>query len=230
MASDVTKIIDRLEAFEERVGVRLESLFGYVTDGYLTVNGVVYPRQGQVIEQDTEVHLDAYDSAGRLVADDEADLWKNGFFGFETFQLGVPLPAGDLASIRVYPKRGRSAVGGPRSQATAREFETFVVGIKYHRGHAEGLTPGDLVQLVREPENIHDTNAVQVRVLADELLGYIPSEIAATLAQQLDDGMCAQARISRLLRKSVFLVIAIGETGPDIQRFVPSNAETTGQQ
>jgi len=66
MDSDVTHLIERLEAFEERVDVRLEALFAHnsETSGYLTVNGEVHPREGATIKQDIGVHVDAYDCFG----------------------------------------------------------------------------------------------------------------------------------------------------------------------
>ena len=52
---DITHLIERLEAIEERVGVRLEAIFAYVYIEYdglpvLTVNGEVQPREGATIK------------------------------------------------------------------------------------------------------------------------------------------------------------------------------------
>jgi len=219
MDLDATHLIERLEVFEERVCVRLEALFAEVYAGILTINGELHPREGRTIKQDIEVHMEAYNSTGRLVAKGVSHFSVNKFFGFEVFQVRVILPIRELSRIRVYPKQGRFVPASPPTHNRVREFEALVVGIKYHRGHAAGLTAGDPVQLVREPDNIHDSNAVQVRVLAGELLGYIPGELAVTLAQEIDAGMCAQARISRFVRKSVYLVIVVGQTELDIKRF-----------
>ncbi len=101
---DATHLIERLEAFEERVGVRLEALFAYIENDYLTVNGEMHPREGSTIEQDIVVHVDAYDSLGRLVAKTETTLSADGFFGFEAFHTLEQLPIRGLSKIRVYPK------------------------------------------------------------------------------------------------------------------------------
>ena len=101
---DATHLIERLEAFEERMGVRLEALFAYIEIGYLSVNGEVHPRDGTTIQQDVEVHVDAYDSSGRLVATTQATLSADVFFGFEAFHTMVGLPIRELSKIRVYPK------------------------------------------------------------------------------------------------------------------------------
>jgi hypothetical protein len=41
--------------------------------------------------------------------------------------------------------------------------------------------------LVREPDNLHDTNAIKV-MLGDNCLGYIPRDVASSLAPQMDHG------------------------------------------
>lgn len=105
MGSDVTDLIERLEAFEDRMGVRLEALFAHIDDnGFLVVNGEVHPRDGTTIEQDMNVHVDVYDSLGRLVAKTAAYLSADSFFGFEAFDVCVELPIQELSKIRVYPK------------------------------------------------------------------------------------------------------------------------------
>ncbi|MBU6401188.1 MAG: hypothetical protein KGS61_12795 [Verrucomicrobia bacterium] len=107
MDSDVTQLIERLEAFEERVGVRLEALYAHFdSDGYLnlTVNGEVHPREGTTIKQDIVVHVGACDTSGRLVAKSETWLMADEFFGFATFQVEEHLPIHELSKIRVCPK------------------------------------------------------------------------------------------------------------------------------
>jgi HIRAN domain len=42
------------------------------------------------------------------------------------------------------------------------------------------------VRLIREPQNAYDANAVAVRSVADETLGYLPREVARECAQILD--------------------------------------------
>ena len=64
-----------------------------------------------------------------------------------------------------------------------------LVGMKYHPGAAEALSQlamGDSVQLVREPENEHDENAIMVKT-GDVLLGYIAREFAAQWAPNFDE-------------------------------------------
>ena len=110
LCSDVTQLIERLETFEERTGVRLEALFAHISHigdelVILHVKGEMHPREGATIKQDVVVHVDAYDSSGRLVANGygfipDADK----FFGFEAFDAEAHLPVRGLSNIRVYPK------------------------------------------------------------------------------------------------------------------------------
>jgi len=102
---DVTRLIERLEAFEERAGVRLEALFAHFDSyGYLRVNGEMHPRGGTTIEQDISVQIGVYDSAGRLLAVDVTTVSADGFFGFQAFSNTTTLPLPRFSKIRVYPK------------------------------------------------------------------------------------------------------------------------------
>ena len=103
---DVTHLIERLEAFEERMGVRLEALFAHIDEyGGLTVNGELHSREGATIEQDIKLHADVYDSSGRLVAIGIERIEADKFFGFEAVSVVATLPIRELSKIRVYPKK-----------------------------------------------------------------------------------------------------------------------------
>jgi SWI/SNF-related matrix-associated actin-dependent regulator of chromatin subfamily A3 len=59
-----------------------------------------------------------------------------------------------------------------------------VVGIRYYRGVAH---PGEYVQLVREPHNPYDRNAVRVDNMHGQKVGHIKKEQAAMLAPVMDN-------------------------------------------
>lgn len=42
--------------------------------------------------------------------------------------------------------------------------------------------------LEREPSNMYDGNAIQVKMMGDRHIGYIPKDVAASLAPKLDSG------------------------------------------
>lgn len=71
----------------------------------------------------------------------------------------------------------------------------------FHYGEApllwSELRVGDRLALVRDPENVHDRNAIRIE-RAGRLLGWVPRRDNAALAQALDRGLPLRARISRL--------------------------------
>ena len=58
-----------------------------------------------------------------------------------------------------------------------------VVGIRYYDGVAH---PGEFVQLVREPDNSYDSNAIRVDNVRLEKVGHIKATFAKTLAPMMD--------------------------------------------
>jgi hypothetical protein len=74
-----------------------------------------------------------------------------------------------------------------------------LAGFRYHEAAAAwaGLRVGDRLDLVREPANPHDPNAVRVE-WRGRMLGYVPRGQNAALAWALDRGETVAARISAL--------------------------------
>lgn len=74
-----------------------------------------------------------------------------------------------------------------------------IAGFRY--GEAADLWPqlrkGDALDLVREPGNPHDANAVRVEWRGRKL-GYVPRRENAAVAWGLDRGAALRARVSRL--------------------------------
>lgn len=61
------------------------------------------------------------------------------------------------------------------------------------------LKPGDRLELVREPENPHDPNAVRVEWRGVKL-GYVPRRDNSSVARQIDRGAALEARLASLRR------------------------------
>jgi HIRAN domain len=57
------------------------------------------------------------------------------------------------------------------------------------------LKPGDRLELVREPANAHDANAVRVEWRGVKL-GYVPRRDNAAVARQMDRGVALEARLA----------------------------------
>lgn len=78
---------------------------------------------------------------------------------------------------------------------------SLTAGLAHHDAKAvwEELAAGDDLELVREPDNPHDANAVKV-LWRGRMLGYLPRNDNADIARQLDRGQAVQARIRTLAR------------------------------
>lgn len=74
-----------------------------------------------------------------------------------------------------------------------------LAGYQYHAAGVlwDQLKVGDTLQLVREPNNPHDRNAVRVEWRGQQL-GYLPRAENQAIAAELDSGSKVEARISRL--------------------------------
>ena len=74
-----------------------------------------------------------------------------------------------------------------------------LAGFRYHAGAQvwSELRVGDTLELAREPDNLHDANAVRV-LWRGRVLGYVPRRENAALAWGLERGMQLRARISAL--------------------------------
>ena len=107
---DITHLIERLDALEERNGVRFESLYALFftgTDGspYVRVCGEIHARDGLEIVQQIKVAVTAYDPKGRVLVTGES--WVAGpekFYGFQAFTIQVNAP-GPIGKVRLYPQR-----------------------------------------------------------------------------------------------------------------------------
>jgi hypothetical protein len=119
------------------------------------------------------------------------------------------LSSASLAEVFTRTEEGRSSESALDSQSVKPDFESLVVGIKFHRGHVNGIAQGDSVQLAREPNNSYDPNAIQVRLQTDETLGYLTKELAAVLAGKMDSGICVQAQVSRIVRDKLYVGVTI---------------------
>jgi len=88
-------------------------------------------------------------------------------------------------------------VGSPRILVQT----SFVAGFQHHDGKRlySRMQVGDFLELVREPRNVHDANAIRVQWQGN-IIGYVPRNENETLARQFDFGNRLQGRITRLSR------------------------------
>jgi hypothetical protein len=75
-----------------------------------------------------------------------------------------------------------------------------VAGAGRHHADAlqsEAAAPGRALRLRRDRENEHDANAIAVETDAGEVLGFVPRELAAEIAPQMDAGEAYSALVLR---------------------------------
>ncbi|MDQ3586961.1 MAG: HIRAN domain-containing protein [Actinomycetota bacterium] len=80
-----------------------------------------------------------------------------------------------------------------------------VAGAGRHHGEAlqsDGAAPGRELGLRRDPDNPHDENAIAVDEGGGEQVGWVPREVAAELAPELDAGKAWSAVVLREQRSS----------------------------
>jgi hypothetical protein len=72
-----------------------------------------------------------------------------------------------------------------------------LAGFRHYGGGEVLLTlkPGDRLELVREPANPYDANAVRVE-WRGVMLGYVPRRDNAAVARQMDRGVALEARLA----------------------------------
>lgn len=82
---------------------------------------------------------------------------------------------------------------------------TGVAGAAAHHAAAlasDGAAPGEPLALRRDPANPHDQYAIAVDTRAEEQLGWVPRDLAAELAPELDAGHPYSAVVLRDRRAS----------------------------
>ena len=103
--------------------------------------------------------------------DDGSIVWLSGYVlvGEDGRYLARDAPELHARGLRV-----ASVAGAARHHAAALE--------------SASVAPGSALELRRDPANEHDRNAIAVRAAGGEQVGWVPRELAAELAPQLDAG------------------------------------------
>ena len=106
---NLNSLIEHLEAFEERLGVRFEALSAWYESHHgeheLFVGGELHVENGSTLTRPISVAADAYNSSNQLLATESHEFDPTTFFGYETFLIWIQrLPHDNLEKIRIYPK------------------------------------------------------------------------------------------------------------------------------
>jgi hypothetical protein len=102
---DITNVFERLEAFEDRLGVRLEGLYAKIDrSGNVWVQGELHLREGTELNQDVDLVATYYDPSGRVLDVQTRRFDSSAFFAFEPFKMVANINEDQSAKIRIYPK------------------------------------------------------------------------------------------------------------------------------
>jgi hypothetical protein len=105
MSENIELSVERLEAFEERLGVSIEGLFAYIqSNEYIKINGELHSREGNEINQDIQLVMSAHNSSGSILNSTTTTIRANSFFGLEIFSQSINPCVGSVSKIRIYPK------------------------------------------------------------------------------------------------------------------------------
>lgn len=86
----------------------------------------------------------------------------------------------------------------PKAKGGGKAFHSKIAGASYYQSALKRCHKGERLQLVREPHNPHDHNAIAVHGQAKQLIGYLNKGLAAELAPLMDRGVWIEASISEL--------------------------------
>jgi hypothetical protein len=107
--------IERLEFIEEKMGVKLESLFacedgsgwssGIGTSKRFVINGELHTIDGSQLSQNVRLVISAHDSSSRVLGSGSIEIKAKDFFGFDTFSDGMHVYACEdlVTKVRIYP-------------------------------------------------------------------------------------------------------------------------------
>ncbi|OGA23463.1 MAG: hypothetical protein A3I02_13115 [Betaproteobacteria bacterium RIFCSPLOWO2_02_FULL_67_26] len=92
-----------------------------------------------------------------------------------------------------------AAPPAPAAEAVIVVQRSPLAGFRHHDGREiwRDMKVGDRLQLVREPDNPYDANAVRVD-WRGVILGYVPRRDNAAVARQMDRGAALEARVAGL--------------------------------
>ena len=74
-------------------------------------------------------------------------------------------------------------------------LETKIAGVSFYQDAVAQLSVGDYLELKREPENNHDSNAIAVHTEGGKQVGYLPRAVARRLSSRMDRGWEASGSV-----------------------------------
>lgn len=109
LEKNLLKKIERLEAFEERLGVYFENISIKITndDNWFTLFCELHSNSGTTINDSLKVECILYDSSGSILEKEDKHIYQDDFFGFELIEMRFQEDyiANSVNKIRLFPKK-----------------------------------------------------------------------------------------------------------------------------
>jgi hypothetical protein len=110
---DHTSKVEYIAEFEGRLGMTFKAVSVYTEQGYdetscsVVARGEAHAKDGNEIRRNTQINVTVYDGAQRVIGTSSTTVNADEFYGFEAFEISVsvPVPASEVASIKIYPRR-----------------------------------------------------------------------------------------------------------------------------
>jgi hypothetical protein len=108
LAKALLQKIERLEAFEDRMKIRIENISMRIDDNnYFRIFCEVHPVSGTSISEHITLECVIYDTTGAISLVESANLYSDDFFGFEVIKFSITDSevVDRIGKIRIYPKK-----------------------------------------------------------------------------------------------------------------------------
>lgn len=108
MKLDLTQKVERVESFEERLGVTFSGIYAVASDeDTVHVRGEILSRSGDALSQSIRITATVFDDKGRVIETSTESVDKEEFFGFALFDIRLEVEAKDISRIRLHPAPSR---------------------------------------------------------------------------------------------------------------------------
>lgn len=108
---NITSCIERIEVFEENLGIVLSALSANISDEADSDGEYRYCLTGEImsengkLDQNIDIKLAMYDDSGAVIKTDYAFVDSDDFMGFDVFEISGYITTNNIQKVRIFPKR-----------------------------------------------------------------------------------------------------------------------------
>lgn len=110
--ANITSCIERIESFEDKLGISLDALRAVVSDEgdcsgeyRLQITGELMSTSGGELECPLSLVYAVYDDSGSIIDTNDRYFNDDDFMGFEIFDFTTYLESNNIQKIRLFPKK-----------------------------------------------------------------------------------------------------------------------------